>query len=136
MQSDGIGAFVVSDGLEKQQAVIEKVSEKGKIMTHFTLVCVLMDWRRGEGEPLEDAQQVKWLTPAEAEKLANDPAARKQIEAANAAEEAARQLAAARNFFNNGAEAEARRQLQEIIRTYPDSSSAEDARRLLEKLGR
>jgi len=47
--------------------------EKGKIMTHFTLVCVLLDWRQGEGEPLEDAQQVKWLTPAEAEKLETFP---------------------------------------------------------------
>jgi 8-oxo-dGTP diphosphatase len=47
--------------------------EKGKIMTHFTLVCVLMDWRQGEGEPLEDAQQVKWLTPAEAEALDTFP---------------------------------------------------------------
>jgi 8-oxo-dGTP diphosphatase len=47
--------------------------EKGKIMTHFTLVCVLMDWRQGEGEPLEDAQQVKWLTLAEAEKLETFP---------------------------------------------------------------
>ena len=43
--------------------------EKGKIMTHFTLVCVLLDWHQGEGEPLEDAQQVRWLTPAEAEAL-------------------------------------------------------------------
>ena len=33
VQADGIGAFVVSDGLEKQQALIKKVSEKGKIMT-------------------------------------------------------------------------------------------------------
>ena len=47
--------------------------EKGKIMTHFTLVCVLMDWRQGEGEPIEDAQQVKWLTLAEAEKLETFP---------------------------------------------------------------
>jgi len=47
--------------------------QEGKIMTHFTLVCVLLDWRRGDGEPLEDAQQVKWLTPAEAEKLETFP---------------------------------------------------------------
>ena len=47
--------------------------EKGKIMTHFTLVCVLLDWRQGEGEPLEDAQQVKWLTLAEAEALDTFP---------------------------------------------------------------
>ena len=47
--------------------------EKGKIMTHFTLVCVLLDWHQGEGEPLEDARQVKWLTPAEAEALDTFP---------------------------------------------------------------
>ena len=47
--------------------------EKGKIMTHFTLVCVLLDWHQGEGEPIEDAQQVKWLTPAEAEALDTFP---------------------------------------------------------------
>ncbi len=47
--------------------------EKGKIMTHFTLVCVLLDWHQGEGEPLEDAQQVRWLTPAEAEALDTFP---------------------------------------------------------------
>ncbi len=47
--------------------------EKGKIMTHFTLVCVLLDWHQGEGEPLEDARQVRWLTPAEAEALDTFP---------------------------------------------------------------
>lgn len=47
--------------------------EKGKIMTHFTLVCVLLDWHQGEGEPLEDARQVRWLTLAEAEALDTFP---------------------------------------------------------------
>ncbi len=47
--------------------------EKGKIMTHFTLVCVLLDWHQGEGEPLEDARQVGWLTLAEAEALDTFP---------------------------------------------------------------
>jgi len=32
-QAQGIDAFVVSDGLEKQNALIRKVSEKGKIVT-------------------------------------------------------------------------------------------------------
>jgi ADP-ribose pyrophosphatase YjhB (NUDIX family) len=47
--------------------------EKGKIMTHFTLVCVLLDWRQGEGEPLEDAQRVGWFSVAEAEVLDSFP---------------------------------------------------------------
>ena len=47
--------------------------EKGKIMTHFTLVCVLLDWHQGEGEPIEDARQVRWLTPAKAEALDTFP---------------------------------------------------------------
>ena len=42
-------------------------------MTHFTLVCVLLDWHQGEGEPIEDARQVRWLTPAEAEALDTFP---------------------------------------------------------------
>ncbi len=47
--------------------------EKGKIVTHFTLVCVLLDWHQGEGEPLEDALRVRWLTPGEAEALDTFP---------------------------------------------------------------
>jgi ADP-ribose pyrophosphatase YjhB (NUDIX family) len=47
--------------------------EKGKIMTHFTLVCVLLDWRQGEGEPLEDAQRLGWFSVAEAEVLDSFP---------------------------------------------------------------
>jgi 8-oxo-dGTP diphosphatase len=55
--------------------VIEAIrhDERGKVMTHFTLVCVLLDWRTGEGEPLHDALQVKWLTPDEAERLETFP---------------------------------------------------------------
>ena len=47
--------------------------EKGKIMTHFTLVCVLLDWRQGEGEPLEDAQRLGWFSTPEAEALDTFP---------------------------------------------------------------
>lgn len=55
--------------------VIEAIrqDERGKVMTHFTLVCVLLDWRTGEGKPLHDALQVKWLTPDEAERLDTFP---------------------------------------------------------------
>jgi ADP-ribose pyrophosphatase YjhB (NUDIX family) len=47
--------------------------EKGKTMTHFTLVCVLLDWRQGEGEPLEDAQRVGWFSLPEAGALDTFP---------------------------------------------------------------
>ncbi|MGH7014568.1 MAG: NUDIX hydrolase [Stellaceae bacterium] len=55
--------------------VIEAIrrDEAGKVITHFTLVCVLLDWRAGEGEPLHDASQVKWLTPDEAQRLDTFP---------------------------------------------------------------
>jgi 8-oxo-dGTP diphosphatase len=47
--------------------------DKGKVMTHFTLVCVLLDWRNGEGEPLQDAERVGWFSLAEAEALDTFP---------------------------------------------------------------
>ncbi len=55
--------------------VIEAIrqDERGKVMTHFTLVCVLLDWRAGEGEPLHDALQVKWLAPDEVQRLDTFP---------------------------------------------------------------
>lgn len=38
----------------------------GRVRAHFTLVCVVLDWRSGEGEPLEDATALGWYTPEEA----------------------------------------------------------------------
>ena len=54
---------------------IEAIREddKGKVMTHFTLVCVLLDWHQGEGEPLQDAEQVGWYSLAEAQGLETFP---------------------------------------------------------------
>jgi 8-oxo-dGTP diphosphatase len=48
--------------------VIDRIGhdEAGKVRTHFTLVAVLLDWRSGEGEPIEDAMSLAWLTPEEA----------------------------------------------------------------------
>jgi 8-oxo-dGTP diphosphatase len=40
--------------------------EAGKVKTHFTLVTVLLDWRAGEGTPIEDATALGWFTPEEA----------------------------------------------------------------------
>lgn len=38
----------------------------GRIRAHFTLVCVMLDWRAGEGSAIEDATAVGWYTPDEA----------------------------------------------------------------------
>jgi ADP-ribose pyrophosphatase YjhB (NUDIX family) len=41
----------------------------GKVSTHFTLICVLLDWRAGEGAPLEDATRIGWYSLAQAAAL-------------------------------------------------------------------
>ena len=40
-----------------------------RVRAHFTLIAVLLDWRAGEGEPIEDASEVGWFTLEEAEAL-------------------------------------------------------------------
>ena len=40
--------------------------EKGRVHVHYALVCVLLDWRAGEGEPIEDALALGWYTVEEA----------------------------------------------------------------------
>jgi len=40
--------------------------EDGRIRAHFTLVCVVLQWREGEGRPIEDATAVGWYAPDEA----------------------------------------------------------------------
>lgn len=47
--------------------------DAGRVRTHYLLVAVLLDWRRGEGEPIEDASAVRWLTLADAEALDTFP---------------------------------------------------------------
>ena len=37
----------------------------GRVKVHFALVAVLLDWRQGEGEPLEDATRLGWFTADE-----------------------------------------------------------------------
>ena len=32
----------------------------GRVKVHFALVVVLLDWRHGEGEPIEDATALAW----------------------------------------------------------------------------
>lgn len=40
--------------------------DAGRVRAHFTLVAVLLDWSSGEGAPIEDASEVRWVTLAEA----------------------------------------------------------------------
>lgn len=40
--------------------------EDGRIRAHFTLVCVVLEWRDGEGRAIEDATAVGWYSPEEA----------------------------------------------------------------------
>ena len=37
----------------------------GRVKVHFALVVVLLDWRAGEGAPIEDASALGWFTPEE-----------------------------------------------------------------------
>jgi ADP-ribose pyrophosphatase YjhB (NUDIX family) len=48
--------------------VIDRIGhdEAGRVKSHFTLVAVLLDWRTGDGAPIEDATALAWLTPDEA----------------------------------------------------------------------
>ena len=47
--------------------------QQDKVRAHFTLIAVLLDWRAGEGEPIEDALAVGWFTLAEATALDTFP---------------------------------------------------------------
>ena len=51
--------------------VIDRIGkdESGKVKTHFTLIAVLLQWRAGEGEPIQDATALAWLMPEEARGL-------------------------------------------------------------------
>jgi 8-oxo-dGTP diphosphatase len=44
-----------------------------RVKVHFALVVVLLEWRSGEGEPIEDATALGWFTPAQAAVLDRFP---------------------------------------------------------------
>jgi 8-oxo-dGTP diphosphatase len=44
-----------------------------RVKVHFALVVVLLEWRSGEGEPIEDATALGWFTPAQAAALDRFP---------------------------------------------------------------
>jgi 8-oxo-dGTP diphosphatase len=47
--------------------VIDRIGhdEERRVKTHFALVAVALEWRSGEGEPIEDATALGWFTPQE-----------------------------------------------------------------------
>ena len=47
--------------------------DDGRVHVHYALVCVLLDWRAGEGEPIEDALALGWFTLDEAKALDTFP---------------------------------------------------------------
>lgn len=47
--------------------------EADRVKVHFALVVVLLEWRSGEGEPIEDASALGWFTPAQAAALDRFP---------------------------------------------------------------
>ncbi len=51
----------------KTLAVLDTIRRdgEGRVKVHFALVAVLLDWRQGEGEPIEDAAALGWFTPDE-----------------------------------------------------------------------
>jgi 8-oxo-dGTP diphosphatase len=47
--------------------------DNDRVKVHFALVAVLLEWRSGEGEPIEDATALDWFTPTEAAALDRFP---------------------------------------------------------------
>lgn len=47
--------------------------EADRVHVHYALVCVLLEWRAGEGEPIEDALALGWFTIEEAQALDTFP---------------------------------------------------------------
>jgi 8-oxo-dGTP diphosphatase len=52
--ADPIDTLAVLDAIRRDEA--------GRVKVHFALVSVLLAWRSGEGEPIEDALALGWFT--------------------------------------------------------------------------
>jgi ADP-ribose pyrophosphatase YjhB (NUDIX family) len=52
--ADPVDTLAVLDAIRHDQA--------GRVKVHFALVSVLLEWRSGEGEPIEDALALGWFT--------------------------------------------------------------------------
>ncbi len=56
--------------------------EGGKVKVHFALIAVLLEWRAGDGEPIEDASALAWVTREEVRALELFPNVEQLIEKA------------------------------------------------------
>jgi len=65
IEAEPIETLTVLDAIRRDEA--------GRVLVHYALVCVLLDWRAGEGEPIEDALALGWFTIEEAEALDTFP---------------------------------------------------------------
>jgi len=65
IEADPVAILTVLDAIRRDDA--------GRVRAHYTLVCVLLDWREGDGEPIEDALALGWFTVDEAETLDTFP---------------------------------------------------------------
>lgn len=61
IEADPVAALDVLDALRRD--------EGGKVKVHFALIAVLLEWRAGEGEPIEDASALGWFTRDEVRAL-------------------------------------------------------------------
>ena len=55
--AEPVATLTVLDSIRRDEA--------GRIKVHFALAAVLMEWRAGEGEPIEDATALEWLSEPE-----------------------------------------------------------------------
>jgi ADP-ribose pyrophosphatase YjhB (NUDIX family) len=58
IDAEPVGTLTVLDSIRHDEA--------GKVKVHFTLIAVLLDWRMGDGAPIEDASALGWFTRDEA----------------------------------------------------------------------
>jgi 8-oxo-dGTP diphosphatase len=61
IEAEPVAALDVLDSLRHD--------EGGKVKVHFALIAVLLEWRAGEGAPIEDASALAWFTREEARAL-------------------------------------------------------------------
>jgi 8-oxo-dGTP diphosphatase len=61
IDAEPVGTLTVLDSIRHDEA--------GRVKVHFALVAVLLDWRAGEGEPIEDATALGWFTREEVRAL-------------------------------------------------------------------
>lgn len=59
--ADPIATLDVIDRIERD--------DEERVRTHFALIAVALEWRSGEGEPIDDASALGWFTPEEARSL-------------------------------------------------------------------